>query len=51
MNTFCLEKLSAYFKLNCLGETELQNHGSFKIVLRKNPNNPKQYSIEGRDVK
>jgi len=31
MNTFCLEKLSAHFKRNCLGETALQNHGSFEI--------------------
>lgn len=35
MNTFCLEKLSAYFKLNCLGETESQNHGSFEIVPKR----------------
>lgn len=39
MDTFCLERLSSYFKLNCLGETELQNHGSFETVPKRKTQN------------
>lgn len=39
LHTFCLEKLSTYFKLNCPGETELQNHGSFEIVPKRKTQN------------
>lgn len=38
-NTFGLERLSSYFKLNCLGETELQKHGSFETVSKRKTQN------------